>query len=375
MATTPNMVLVLPTEDASSGTWDTLLNEALERVDIHDHTSGLGVPIPTAGIDLDADLPFGGFAATGVKAIDFNAVTAIVSGYLTSLFVSSADNELYWRTSGGVNVKVTNGTSLNAALLGGIVGDYGTGDEEVSYSSSSFIYNFLRDDSPLRRAFIDTADIRLFESANGITSAVKLISPTALAASYTITFPTALPGSTSLMLMSAAGVISTSRTPTIDTLTVTGLIESDTLEVAGAAEINGGGEFAGDFLFDDGVTISGQLDASGAVVFSSVSSPAAFGAAQHNYAATGASVIRASFSAGSLFFSGFAGGVDGRLLNIINVHATNAFDLSDEHASSSAANRINLPSGVNVTIPAYYGAVTLIYIGAISRWQLLSKNF
>lgn len=373
---TPNMTLVLPVEDGSSGTWDTLLNEAVERIDLHDHTSGLGVPIPTAGISLDADLPYGGYAATGVKAIDFNAVATIASGYLTSLFVDSGDGELYWRTAGGVNVQLTDGNTLNAASLGGITGDYGTGDEEVSYSSSSFIYNFLRDDSPLRRAFIDTADIRLFESTNGITNAVKLISPTALAASYTITFPTALPGSTSLMLMSAAGVISTSRDPTIDTLTTTGdLTVGGGLEVTGGCDFLASSEFAEDLLVSGSLSVAETIEMAGEVVLAGVSTPAAFGAAQHNYATAGLSRLRVSFSAGSLFFGGLADGVDGKLVHITNTSFANDFELADEHASSTAANRFKMPGGLAVTVPAFYGAVTVIYDGTLSRWLLHSTNF
>ena len=84
-------------------------------------------------------------------------------------------------------------------------------------------------------------------------------------------------------------------------------------------------------------------------------------------------MFRVSFSAGSLFFSGFADGVNGRVISLINLGA-NTFDLSDEHASSTATNRIKLPGGVNVTVAALGGAVTLIYDGTSQRWRLLSKT-
>jgi len=238
------MSLVLPTEDASDDVWDTLLNAALTLVDAHDHTDGNGVPVPTAGIEIDADLAFGGFAATGLRAIDFNAVTAITSGYLTSLFVNAADNELYWRTAGGVNVQVTDGSSLNSSLLGGFTGDYGSGDEEANYSAGSSIYNFLADDSPATRAYIDCSDIRLFEATGGVTNAVKLRSPASLAASYTLTMPAALPAGQRLLQLEADGDIVasnpiTAATVISSTLNVTGAVDLDsTLNVDGAAELN-----------------------------------------------------------------------------------------------------------------------------------------
>lgn len=220
MPTTPNMGLVLPTEDGSSGTWDTLLNAVGYEIDAHDHSPGNGVLVPSDGIGIDADLAFAGFAATGLKAVDFNAIAAAsMSGYAGALFMSSADNELYWRTSGGVNVQVTSGSSLNAALLGGFTGDYGSGDEEAEFTSGSGIYNFLVNSNT--RGFIDCSDIRLFEATGGVTNAVKLRSPAALAASYTMTMPAALPGSTSLVVLSAAGALSTSLAPALTSLSTT----------------------------------------------------------------------------------------------------------------------------------------------------------
>lgn len=228
---TTYMGLTLPTEDASDGLWDTILNDALELVDAHDHSSGKGVTVKTAGLEINADLPFGGFAATGVKALDLNAVAAAtVASHTTALFVSSADNELYWRTSGGVNVKLTSGTSLNSALLGGFTGDYGQGDEEAEFTSGTGIFDFRVDDNT--RAYIDCSDIRLFEATSGISNAVKLKSPAALASSYTLTLPAANPsGATKLLKVSTAGAAAYTGSATHDgdltqtgTLGVSGLV-------------------------------------------------------------------------------------------------------------------------------------------------------
>lgn len=220
--TTAQMGLLKPDNGGSVGTWGTELRTTIDTIDAHDHTTGKGPKVPTAGINVNADLSFAGFGATNLKVVDLAAVLASsVTGYPTALFVNSADNELYWRTSGGSNVKLTSGTSLNAALLGGFTGDYGSGGSEANFSSGTSIYNFLR--AANHRAFIDASDIRLFQGSSGITNAVRIKSPNALAASYDFVFPTALPGSQSLLHVDAAGQVSASNSlATNASITVSG---------------------------------------------------------------------------------------------------------------------------------------------------------
>lgn len=265
MPITENMALELPAEDGSSGTWDTLLNAAFARLDEHDHTEGNGLPVPTAGLDIDADLAFGGFAATGLKAVDFTAVaTSDLAGYVCTLFVNAADDELYYRTSSGVNVQLTDGSALNSALLGGFTGDYGSGDEEAEYSSGSSIFNFQKNGTT--RAFIDSADIRLFEATSGITNAVKLKSPASLAASYTLTLPSALPsGATKLLKASTTGAMSFTGAATHDgDLTQTG-----TLSVSGATTLSSTLGVSGTATLGGVVTVGGTLGVTGATTLSS----------------------------------------------------------------------------------------------------------
>lgn len=207
----PNMGLQLPELGGDSGDWDDLLNDMFEVVDEHDHTAGKGVLIPTAGIDIDADLPFAGYGPTGLGKAAFNAVTALTSGSKT-LFVSSADNELYWRTNAGVNVKLTNGSSINTTLVGGIVGDYASVGAEVAYDDANDRYTFKQQGSPKPWARLASGDVRLYEFNTTETVYVGLKAPAALASSYDVTLPLAVPASTAIVLMSSAGVLSASNT-------------------------------------------------------------------------------------------------------------------------------------------------------------------
>ena len=48
-------------------------------VDQHTHVPGKGLPVPAAGISIDADLPFGANKATGVEAVEIDAAIARAS--------------------------------------------------------------------------------------------------------------------------------------------------------------------------------------------------------------------------------------------------------------------------------------------------------
>jgi hypothetical protein len=192
MATT-NMNITLPVEGASTGTWDTILNAALEGpIDEHDHTSGKGVQVPSAGIGVDADLSFAGYGITAMEALRFEGAETDVTSKTKGLAVKT-DNELYWVTSGGTEVKITSGSGLNVSLVGGISGDYSSTDANLTYVDASKTYKLLQDESPDHWAKIGVGDIALYEAASGITKAVTLKSPGTLATAYNITMPAALP--------------------------------------------------------------------------------------------------------------------------------------------------------------------------------------
>lgn len=212
MPTLPNMGLITPTQGGDSGTWDDKINAALALLDAHDHTSGKGVAVPVAGLDIDADLPLAGFGLTNLGKISFTTITAPTSGS-KALFVNSADNELYWRTNAGVNVKLTSGTTINASLIGGIGGDYASVGAEVAFNDADKVYTFKDQSSPTRKwARISGGQVRIYEHNTTESVYIELAAPAALGASYTVTWPTAVPAVQSLLQMSTAGVVSTGGT-------------------------------------------------------------------------------------------------------------------------------------------------------------------
>jgi hypothetical protein len=207
------MALTVPVLNGEPGTWDTSINASLARIDLHDHSSGLGVPIPSDGILIDADLTFGGYALTNVKAVKFTAQAAAgMTSYAGSIFLGT-DNEFYLRKPNGTNVQATNGSSLNISLVGGIAGDYAGAAASLYYDDANETYRFLEAaPSPNDWSRVAVGDVDLYEHASGITNRVRLSSPAALAASYVVTWPAAVPGSTLPVQMAVDGTLSLSTT-------------------------------------------------------------------------------------------------------------------------------------------------------------------
>ena len=96
------MILTLPTEGASTDVWDTLLNAALTTIDAHDHTTGKGAKVPTAGINVNADLTLNSYRCTSANGIAFSSLGALLSSGIRELF--SYGGDLYFRKIGRAHV-------------------------------------------------------------------------------------------------------------------------------------------------------------------------------------------------------------------------------------------------------------------------------
>lgn len=217
---TPNMGLTLPTDKGSTDTWDSILDAVFGLIDAHDHSIGKGVKVPSAGIGINADISWSlagtPYALSDAKAIDFTPVAVgTVASFAAALFTNSADNELYWRTTGGTNVKLTAGNALNvAAFTGGIGGDYSAVGALLSYDDATRRYLLQQEGAPRPWAGAATGDIDLYQKAASIVNKVTLKSPSALAASYPVVFPAALPFGETYVTMDAAGNIKVATTTT-----------------------------------------------------------------------------------------------------------------------------------------------------------------
>lgn len=221
MTTLPNMSLVLPTRGApGSGAWADTLDSDLTLTDAHDHSSGKGVRVPSAGLNINADISFASlYAPKNLHRAQFSEIAggALSGSHNLSLFVSDGTggltaHELYFRTSAGNFIKFTSGSSLNvSAFTGGIGGDYTAVSALVDFDDANKQYRF-RSGGGTNFARVTSGGLRLIEFGTSETLFVGQIAPAGLAASYTMTWPTALPGSAQIAQIDSGGQVSFSNT-------------------------------------------------------------------------------------------------------------------------------------------------------------------
>lgn len=227
---TPLMGLTLPVDHGSAEIWDTILDTVFGLIDGHDHTIGKGSLIPMGALNVNADLSFSATgtsrAITDLRAIDFSpqpaaGMTALAGAFFLSDGTSGLSaNELYYRTTAGVNVKVTSGSALNVAgFAGGIGGDYSAAGALVIFDDATDAYWFqqqvgasVRQYARMRSGDLDLFEYKAHPTAGPVpTNRVRLASPAALAASYALTLLAALPATQQIIQVSAAGVMTASN--------------------------------------------------------------------------------------------------------------------------------------------------------------------
>lgn len=254
---TPFMLLVQPTEGGDDDVWDTLLTALFLLVDAHDHTTGKGAPLGSASVTIDADLDFHDFRGVSVGGLDLTNLGAALTTGANEVFATGGN--LYFRSGAGANVQITNGAALNMTTVGGIAGDYTSAGAEVAFVNASDSYTFKQQlGGGVRQwAPLESGDLLLYEylahpAVAPPTTFVRLRSPAALAASYNMTLPAALPALTpAIVQISTAGVMSFSNTIAAavnlsSVLGVAGLITADGGLTAGANQhvtVSGTGEF------------------------------------------------------------------------------------------------------------------------------------
>ncbi len=235
MSTTPYMSLLLPTVSSTIGPlYATENNNAFTTIDSHNHTSGQGVLVPTSGLNINADLSFASFNATALRSarLSTNASPLALVTDLGCLYRSGVD--LWFNDGSGNQIQLTASGALNAASIGGIGGDYATSTASVAYSNSSKTFTFLQDTN--KSSLLDTGTILLRRTDITSSAATTIQANPSLTAGWTLTLPTAVPASTSLVQIDSSGNLSFSNTPpTLASLTLTGdLVVGTTSTFTGA---------------------------------------------------------------------------------------------------------------------------------------------
>lgn len=214
------MGLTLPVVGVTAGnTAAGLVGTALSAI-----ISRLESKVTPASLDVNADVSFkSGVTNYGAKdlqraAFASLAATLAAATYPTTLYVVNGD--LYFNDGAGNAIKVTSAGAVNIASAGGITGTgYGAGGSgvEVNWDSVNVKYRLRSGNGTDDFAALECDDVILRDGSGNF---IRVVAP-AISADYTLTLPTAVPAANgSLVLMATTGALSTTRSPTLASLTL-----------------------------------------------------------------------------------------------------------------------------------------------------------
>lgn len=198
--TSANMLLPIPVVGVDPGPqYGTDVNSCLTIIDGHNHTPGLGVAIPTDGLNINADLTFNDVNAISLRSVRFQTQGSPLSGPsdLGCLYESGVD--LYYNDGSGNQVRITTGGAL-AGTPGSISGLAPPASASYVSLSSTFVWQSAAL-TPANMDFASAILRNLTASSKGLT----LSPPNAMAADYTITLPALPVGQTKFVSMDTSG--------------------------------------------------------------------------------------------------------------------------------------------------------------------------
>jgi len=220
----PYMNLVLPEVGVTIGPdWATALNNnVLAYIDSHTHTLGAGRSLPLTAL-VASNWNFGKYAITKLNSTGYDTVT-IDPVELQSVY--SKSGELFFKDGSGNLVQITQGGSVLSVAGNSITVDVGAVTAPTFfYTDSGALTGVLqlweKKASPYVRANLVCSDLTIYEHAASIDEGVTIKSPSGLVASYSLTLPSSLPASTSILALTSAGIIAPTRSLVIDALQLT----------------------------------------------------------------------------------------------------------------------------------------------------------
>lgn len=168
MSVTPNMNITLPTPEVTTGPeWANQIVDAFDNVDAHDHTSGKGVKIPVAGLNINADLEFNDFNAIELKSTRYSNNSSVLSSTFDKNCLYFVNGNLFINNAAGTSVQLTSGNSINLSTVGTIGGDYGQPGVTASATYSNTTKTFSWTQAPTQAAKMAVGDLIVYETIAG----------------------------------------------------------------------------------------------------------------------------------------------------------------------------------------------------------------
>src|ERR1035437_5104914 len=112
----PNMTLPIPVVGVDPGPDYALnLDACLGIIDSHNHSNGSGVQITPAGMNINADLSFGGNNATHLRSVKFSPQSSLLSLASDSGVLYESGVDLYYNDALGNQIRITASGGVNGS--------------------------------------------------------------------------------------------------------------------------------------------------------------------------------------------------------------------------------------------------------------------
>lgn len=195
----PNMNLPIPTVGVDPGPdYANNLNSSLTLVDSHNHTAGNGVPIPVAGLSINADLPMNNNNVVDTRSVRLRDQVSAFAAAADVRAVYAIGVDLYFRDGNGNNVRITQS--------GALAGTPGSIANLVAPASATYValsQTFVWQSAVNTPANLDGGFLIL---RNNVANSfgLTLLPPTAMGSNFSLTLPNP-PVSTKFMRLDSSG--------------------------------------------------------------------------------------------------------------------------------------------------------------------------
>lgn len=199
--TSTNMLLPIPSVGSEPGPqYAQDVNNCLTLVDQHDHSTGQGVQVTPAGMNVNSDLAINNNNLTLIRSARFLSQSAVLSGVSDLGCLYEVANDLYFNDGLGNNIRITQS--------GGIAGTPGSISNLVppasaSYSAGTGTFIFQSDTNTA--ANVDGGSFVL-RNATANSFGLTLSPPAGMSFDTTITLPT-LPVVQSFVTLDSTGAM------------------------------------------------------------------------------------------------------------------------------------------------------------------------
>lgn len=212
--TTVYMSLVLPIPGFELGPqYAQENNTAFTTIDQHTHVPGQGLPVPTAGLNINADLPINNYNITSQRSSKFTSQATPLALVTDINCLSVVNGELFYNDLNGTAVQITLNGAVDTSFSGTIVG-MGATTASAVYTSFNNTFSFYSNTNTPANLLIGPISI----SRNTTSTPTITITPSILQVSnYSITLPPALPTESAFLTYDSAGTSTVVYTDSVTT--------------------------------------------------------------------------------------------------------------------------------------------------------------